>query len=432
MQPITITTADSTLAFGVDAAGLLRQLAFGPTNGAPPPDLPLALFPLAYPTFTEDPLGLPALRVTNSAGMLSTRVTFDTHQVVTEPLGDLHRIRLVDQSQPLAVTVCVRSWDELGILDQWVEVTNLQDAPVTLHEVAASAPALSGDDPRLDHFCGGWAQEFTPVHDHLTPGTKVLEARGTTRPNHESAPYLRFSPDGPANESDGVTLAAALAWGGNTRIAFERRTTGQVRAWLGHLPTGADYPLEPEETFTTPTVSWAWSDAGTRPLTHRLHRFVRDHVVRDGRRPRAIVANNWEATGFAFDQQRLERFCTDAADVGAELFLLDDGWFGEELPGTPTTRASATGPSTAASFRVGWKRSAARHRTKGSGSECGSSRRWSTPAPRSTARTPTGSSPRRAVSGAKSANNSNSTCADPMCRRSSPESLTACSSRART
>ena len=332
MPPITISTVDSTLAFDVDDAGLLRQLAFGPTGGAPAPDLPLALFPLVYPTFTEDPLGLPALRVTNSSGVLSTRVAFDGHEVADEPDGALHRILLVDQAQPLAVTLCVRTWHELGILEQWVEVTNLQRAPVTLHEVAASAPALSGGDPRLDHFCGGWAQEFTPVHDHLTVGTKVLESRGTTRPNHESSPFLRYSPDGPASETAGVTLAASLAWGGNTRVAFERRATGQVRAWLGHLPTGAEYPLEPEETFTTPAVSWAWSDAGARPLTHRLHRFVRDHVVRDGHRPRAIVANNWEATGFAFDQRRLERFCTDAADVGAELFLLDDGWFGEEFP----------------------------------------------------------------------------------------------------
>ena len=240
---------------------------------------------------------------------------FDTHQVVTEPLGDLHRIRLVDQSQPLAVarSVCAPGTSS-GLLDQWVEVTNLQDAPVTLHEVAASAPALSGDDPRLDHFCGGWAQEFTPVHDHLTPGTKVLEARGTTRPNHESAPYLRFSPDGPANESDGVTLAAALA--GRQHPHRPRATDDRP----GPRLAGANCPSAPIRPGPRREVRDA--DGGVDLVYRRhpdvsrsLHRYARRQVVRDGRRPRAIVANNWEATFFAFDEERLG-WSHRAADAG--------------------------------------------------------------------------------------------------------------------
>ena len=315
-----------------DDTGVLRQLAFGADPEFVGAVFATELYPLAYPTFGENLLALPALRVTNSSGVLSTRLTFDSHAQDDHGDGHSHRIRLVDTAQPLTVTLCVRTWDRDEIFEAWVEVTNDQPGPITLHEVAASAPALTGDDPRFDHYAGGWASEFTPVHDRLTTGVKVIEARGTTRPNDETAPYFRFSPDGPATETSGTVLAGALAWGGNFRIAFERSRVGHVRAWTGHLATGADYSLDPGETFLSPTMTWAWSAAGTRPLTHRLHHWIRDHGIRDGHRPRAIVANNWEAMGFDFDQDRLVEFCSTAADLGAELFLLDDGWFGDEFP----------------------------------------------------------------------------------------------------
>jgi alpha-galactosidase len=327
-----LRAGETGYAFATDAGGRLHQLGFGPDSTSAAPSFPVELYPLAYPTFGEDPFAFPALRVTNASGVLSTRLVVDGHETTPHDGGESLRITLVDRDQPLEVVLALRGWDGDGVIEQWAEVTNRQDAPITLHEVAAAAPALGGGDPRLDHYAGGWATEFTPVHDHLTTGVKLIEARATTRPNDEAAPYVRFSPDGPADETTGTVLAAALAWGGNFRIAFERNRMGHLRAWLGHLATAADHVLEPGATFTTPTVTWAWSSAGTRPLTHRLHRWTRAHALRDGDRPRAIVSNNWEATGFRFDQARLARFCAETAEVGAELFLLDDGWFGDEFP----------------------------------------------------------------------------------------------------
>ena len=94
----------------------------------------------------------------------------------------------------------------------------------------------------------------------------------------------------------------------------------------------AEYVLDPGATFTTPEQIWAWSSEGVGPLSRRLHRWVRAHAVRDGDELRPIVVNNWEATFFSFDTARLLGLIDRTADLGAELFLLDDGWFGTSHP----------------------------------------------------------------------------------------------------
>jgi alpha-galactosidase len=332
MEPTMLDAGPTRVAYCVDDEGRLRQVGFGPDVDAGPLAFPAWLYPLAYPTYGEDPFAAPALRVTNADGTPITRLVCTGHERGTHEGGESLVYTLTDEVAPLTVRIHLRSWPDTGVIAQWVGVTNDQSGPVTLHEVAAAAPLLAGDDPHLDHFSGDWGAEFAPAHDRLTTGAKVLEARATTRPAHEVPPYVRYRPDGGVGETTGRVLAGSLAWGGNLRIAFERARHGGVRAWFGHLPTGADYVLDPGETFTTPTVVWAWSDAGTRPLTQRLHRWVRSHALRDGLRDRPVVVNNWEATGFAFDAARLDRFCRETAELGGEVFLLDDGWFGTEFP----------------------------------------------------------------------------------------------------
>ena len=331
MDPIVFRAGPTGCAFVIEPGAPLRQAGFGPAVADGPLAFPPSLYPLAYPTFGEDPFTAPALRITNSSGVLSTRLVCDGFERGRHDGGETLDIHLHDDAEPVDAHIRLKGWDAEGIVEQWVEITNTQEAPITLHEAAAASPALAGSDPRLDHFTADWGAEFVHVHDRLTAGNKVLEARAITRPAHELPPYVRFCPDGPATETDRHVLAASLAWGGNARITFEVGRHNLLRASFGHLPTGAEYVLEPGETFLTPHVVFAWSAAGTRPLTQRLHRWVRHEILRDGARERPIVVNNWEATGFDFDAARLKRFCTETAEFGGEVFLLDDGWFGNEF-----------------------------------------------------------------------------------------------------
>jgi alpha-galactosidase len=243
-----------------------------------------------------------------------------------------HAIHLLDESEPLTVSLRFRTWDHEGVMEQWVEVTNGQAVPITLHEVAAAAPAFLAGDTWLTHFGGDWAAEWTPTEERLALGTKVLETRGGIRPHLQCCPYFLLSPAGASTEEGGLVLTGALAWGGDLRFTFERTVTDQLRVLCGHNHAVGDYVLDPGATLATPTMTWVWSAEGRGEASRRLHRWIRGHVVRDGHRRRPIVLNNWEATGFDFDEQRLVGLMDAGAQIGAELFLLDDGWFGSTHP----------------------------------------------------------------------------------------------------
>jgi alpha-galactosidase len=140
-----------------------------------------------------------------------------------------------------------------------------------------------------------------------------------------------LSLDGPLSETSGRVLAGSLAWSGSFQCTFDHN--GQrVRALCGVNPFASTYYLEPDTTFTTPVMIWAWSDAGAGAMSRRLHAWARDFGFRDGRAPRSVLLNNWEATGFDFDFDRIARLFAPARELGVELFLLDDGWFGNKYP----------------------------------------------------------------------------------------------------
>ena len=331
-EAIVVAVGDGGYRFEVGDDGRLHQIGFGPTM----PDragLPVGVFPLAYPTWGESSTRAPGLRVTHHDGSTITRLRYEQHQREAHDHGEVVRIRLVDPVEPITVTLVYRTSTAHQVVEQWVEIRNDQPGPVVLHEVAAAVPAWWGAELWLTHHAGGWAAEWGTHEQRLTPGTLSLESYGGIRPSLQRQPFFLLSVGGPSTETEGRVLAGALAWGGNVRMAFERgNPMDTVTAWCGANPVGAELVLDPGAVHVTPRMVWAWSDAGRAPLTHRLHRWVRDHSVRDGDRRRDVVANNWEATFFAFDQRKLLSMMDDAADLGAELFLLDDGWFGERHP----------------------------------------------------------------------------------------------------
>jgi alpha-galactosidase len=343
---IEISAGTTGYRLQVSRSGRLRQVAFGDGTAAPGPDDYERGQPFAYPTYGEDLRRDPALRVTHHDGVTTTRLVVDDHRCRTVDGGAEHRLQLVDREQPLEVVLGFRTWDDDDVLEQWAEITNRQPGPVTVHEAAAATPcftvptpapaappsAAGGSGAWLTHFGGGWAAEWGTVEEPLSYGTKLLESKGGVQPHLLRSPFFLLSPAGRSTETDGAVVAGGLAWGGNVRFGFEVSPHHLLRLWCGANPHAADYVLDPGATLVTPRMVWAWSSAGRGPLTRRLHRWVRRHAVRDGDRVRPVVVNNWEATFFAFDQPKLLAMMDGARDVGAELFLLDDGWFGVEHP----------------------------------------------------------------------------------------------------
>ena len=252
-ERIWIDGGATGLVLGVDDEGRLHQLALGgPDAVGADTAFPTALYPLAYPTFGEEALREPALRVTQADGAIGTRLVFSSAAQSTHPGGVVHRVELVDRVAPLQVTLCWRTWPAYDLIEQWVEVTNTGDAPCTLHQAASAAPALPGDDPWFTHWGGGWANEWTETTEPVGPGTKTVASAGGVRSSLHRPPISLFAPKGRATETEGSVLLTTIVWGGDTRFDVEMAMHRHCRLIAGIQHRGAERTLDPGDTFTTP------------------------------------------------------------------------------------------------------------------------------------------------------------------------------------
>ncbi|MCC6227063.1 MAG: alpha-galactosidase, partial [Microthrixaceae bacterium] len=320
-----------------DDRGRLRQVGVGPGGHRSEVEVDPHWYPDAFPTAGTDALRPPALRVTHADGTLTTRLVV---RDVAHPEADHLVVRCVDELFPFSVEHHVRTHVVSGVAEQWSEIHHTEDGPVTLADYDSIAPFLLVDHAATATQFGGsgWADEWAWTTETLGPGTKVLDSLGGVQPHLQRSPCLLVEPDGPAGESSGQVIALSIAWGGNTRFALDVRARAwagsprELRLRAGANPAGAPYVLDPGRRFVTPTVAWIWTDRGRAAATAAFHRWTCDRVIRDPERRRPIVVNNWEATFFDFDEERLVGLVEHSADLGADLFLLDDGWFGTSDP----------------------------------------------------------------------------------------------------
>jgi alpha-galactosidase len=170
-----------------------------------------------------------------------------------------------------------------------------------------------------------------PVTELITPGTKVVDSKLGTRADQFCSPSFILSLDGPPTETNGRVLAGSLAWTGSFQCEFDDNGR-TARALTGINPFASAYSLKPNESFTTPVMIWVWSGHGLGEMSRKFDDWARDFGLRDGHTPRTVLLNNWEATFFNFDFNRIVSLYDPAKEIGTELFLLDDGWFGNKYP----------------------------------------------------------------------------------------------------
>jgi alpha-galactosidase len=340
-EPVRIDAGGWGLTWAADDDGRLRQLGLGPDGHRVEPTVDAQWFPDAFPTWGGgDPYRPAALRITHADGLLTTRLALD-HVTRTDEPGGEHVVAICrDELVDLAVEHHWRTHPASGVLEQWWELVHHQVGPVRLGDYDSVAPfLLAAADARFTEFSGsGWADEWAWTDAALVPGTTSLASLGGVQPHLQRSPCLLVEPDGPAGEGHGTVLGLSVAWGGNIRFDLDVRPVAdpsaprELRLRAGANPLGAEYVLDPGVRFVSPTVAWTWSGSGRAEVTRRFHRWTRDRVLRDPDRLRPIVVNNWEATFFDFDQDRIVGLIDRAAALGADLFLLDDGWFGTTHP----------------------------------------------------------------------------------------------------
>jgi alpha-galactosidase len=221
----------------------------------------------------------------------------------------------VDEVLGLRTVLRYQAVPGTDVLLRWVELTNDGAAPLRLDRVGSAGFCVPTRGARLTFLSGQWAQEFQR-QDITLPAGRFAVGSNYGVPGHNYAPWLAVR-DSRGTQAWGV----ALAWPGSWEIDTEVDPTGLTRVRAGRL---GPISLRPGETVTTPQAALAYSAEGLDGLARVWHAYER-RLSRPRTRP--VLYNSWEATGFAVDADRQLELARIAAEVGAELFVVDDGWF---------------------------------------------------------------------------------------------------------
>ena len=184
----------------------------------------------------------------------------------------------------------------------------------------------------LTNYHGDWAREAQPAVQQLTYGKKIIDTKLGTRAAMHSQPFFELGFDMPASENIGRMMLGTIAWTGNFRCTFEVDNVGGLRVIPGINPYASAYKLKPGKTFATPEFIFTLSNNGSGEASRNLHDWARLYQLKDGTGDRMTLLNNWESTGFDFNQGSLADVMKEAKKLGVDMFLLDDGWFANKYP----------------------------------------------------------------------------------------------------
>jgi len=287
----------------------------------------------AYPAFGAGYVNEPALSVVHHDGSLITELAFQGMKTDNKaPDISCSVIYLKDKVYDLSVELHTESYINEDVLTQWIVIENDEPGPVLLKNFYSSCLHVKARDYYLTHFQGAWADEMNRGEEKLDYGIKTVESKkGVRTAQTENASFI-LSLDHAAEETAGECYGGALAWSGNYKLSFEIDEEGKLNVLSGINPFLSGYKLEKDESLITPQMIYTYSASGQGQLSRNFHDWSRRFALVDGFEPRPVVLNSWEGAYFNFDETTLTDMMDEAAKMGIEMFVLDDGWFGNKYP----------------------------------------------------------------------------------------------------
>ena len=332
--PIVISTRHTALVYQINDRQELRQSYWGEALDDTTAYVTMAVTDDdIYPTFGGRAYNQAAVRMTHADGNTSTELLYAGHsqQMLNSDI-QFTRITLRDPVYPVEVVLCYKAYQQSDMLEQWAEISHKEKKAVRLEAFASSYLSLAAQSYFLTEFHGDWADEMHMEQTPLSYGIKTIDSKiGVRSTQYAHACYL-LSLDEKASENSGIVVGGALEWAGSWRMDFELDQHNRLHLLAGMNDYASDYLLQPKTGFVTPAMLTTISMNGTGTITRRFHRWARRYGIHQPERIRLTLLNNWEATYFDFNQQILTSIIHDAADMGFEMFLLDDGWFGNKHP----------------------------------------------------------------------------------------------------
>jgi len=241
-------------------------------------------------------------------------------------------IVLQDEKYPVTVKLHYVAYQKENVIKAFTEISHKEKKPIELRKYASSMLHLNRDRYFLTEFAGDWASEAHLKEQPLEYGKKIIDTKLGTRADMFCSPFFQLSLDKKAEENTGEILVGTLGWTGNFRFEFEVDNKNKLRVVSGINPYASEYYLKPNEIFNTPEFYFTYSFNGRGQASRNLHDWAREYQMKDGNKGRMTLLNNWESTYFDFNEEKLVKLMDDAAKLGVDMFLLDDGWFANKYP----------------------------------------------------------------------------------------------------
>ena len=323
----------------------MSETAFGPSVGdaGEARDRSLSVAPLEYSSFGMGDFRITPSKILHKDGTCAAdfrycgyniipgkySITDLPHVYADENEAETLEIYMKDLGSQLKLTLRYSVIPELDIITRCAVFENACDSDVILENASSLCLDLPFGDWECVRFSGSWAAERTPLRTPLTQGiTEISSLRGTSS-HHQNPSLVVCSPD--CTESTGRCYGAALVYSGSFKTQLELDALGYTRIVMGINPDTFSWTLSPKDTFETPEVILSYSAEGFEKLSHNFHKVIRNHVCRGKYKlaERPVLINNWEATYFDFDENKLYDIARKASELGVDMFVLDDGWFGK-------------------------------------------------------------------------------------------------------
>ncbi len=274
------------------------------------------------------------IRVIQSDGSHNIALVFDRlEEKEIAPGVRETRFFLIDKVYPVRAELTVTAYQREDVIVSRWSLSNDGDAPVELLNRDGAFIALPySDQAWLTSFYGDWGHEMTGIQEDKIPaGVVKHQHRGGIRTAWPDWPGVFISLNGPAQEERGDVFAAALAWTGSWQYKVSRiPKTNWNRGGLFFSAGAQEDPisLAPKARYDSPEVVMTWSSQGKGQASRNFHRYLNRGGLYNPDAKRRIVLNSWEGVYFTFDEDKIIAMMKGAADLGVEMFVLDDGWFG--------------------------------------------------------------------------------------------------------
>lgn len=334
-ENLHITTQNISLLLKADKGDKVRMLYFGSrlsekdlpglaSAGVPGTDI--------YPAYGQDVIREYALAVKHSDGNMTLDLIVDF--ITRDETSDyaLTTICLEDSIYPMRVFLNFKAFKDVDMIETWTEIQNLGKKPVELLKYDSCFLPVRVGDVWLSHLYGTWGNEGRLVEEPLNRGILTIKNKDGVRNSQTEHAEVMFSLDGKPRENSGDVIGAALCYSGNYELSVITKNSDYHYFTAGICSEASAYPLQAKESFCTPEVALTFSKEGVGGASRNFHRWARSHKLAHGDRLRDILLNSWEGVYFKINEPGMAKMMEDIAALGGELFVMDDGWFGDKYP----------------------------------------------------------------------------------------------------